>query len=109
MCGFPVLCPPLPISGNETAMLAPQLNVAQRAARDAGNLLRRALEEVDVLKVQQKGSNDFVTEVDRAAEKRIINVLQKYYPDYGILAEEGGRSEEHTSELQSLMRISYAV
>src|SRR3546814_7135878 len=26
-----------------------------------------------------------------------------------ILAVDGGRSEEHTSELQSLMRISYAV
>src|SRR3546814_3970033 len=26
-----------------------------------------------------------------------------------LSAEEGGRSEEHTSELQSLMRISYAV
>src|SRR3546814_2345642 len=30
---------------------------------------------------------------------------------YGVLAEQGAlrRSEEHTSELQSLMRISYAV
>src|SRR3546814_3220290 len=27
----------------------------------------------------------------------------------GEAGEEGGRSEEHTSELQSLMRISYAV
>src|SRR3546814_3709534 len=27
----------------------------------------------------------------------------------GIACEEDGRSEEHTSELQSLMRISYAV
>src|SRR3546814_2141686 len=31
-------------------------------------------------------------------------------PDIGILPEQGPvRSEEHTSELQSLMRISYAV
>src|SRR3546814_6307934 len=28
---------------------------------------------------------------------------------YKILTEQVGRSEEHTSELQSLMRISYAV
>src|SRR3546814_10204576 len=28
---------------------------------------------------------------------------------YGTPAEEGGRSEEHTSELQSLMRLSYSV
>src|SRR3546814_4760637 len=29
--------------------------------------------------------------------------------DHGIAEEVGDRSEEHTSELQSLMRISYAV
>src|SRR3546814_2191514 len=28
---------------------------------------------------------------------------------HGPITPEGGRSEEHTSELQSLMRISYAV
>jgi myo-inositol-1(or 4)-monophosphatase len=71
-------------------MLAPQINVAQRAARKAGNFLRRALEDASTLNVQQKGSNDFVTEVDRESEKRLIEMLQKYYPDYGILAEESG-------------------
>src|SRR3546814_3542461 len=30
-------------------------------------------------------------------------------PDYLLVAEDQERSEEHTSELQSLMRISYAV
>src|SRR3546814_8146120 len=35
------------------------------------------------------------------------NILQ-IYPSGG-LRRGGGRSEEHTSELQSLMRISYAV
>src|SRR3546814_2559113 len=29
--------------------------------------------------------------------------------DRGLVADAGARSEEHTSELQSLMRISYAV
>src|SRR3546814_17925353 len=29
--------------------------------------------------------------------------------DRAVFADAGGRSEEHTSELQSLMRISYAV
>lgn len=74
-------------------MLAPQLNVAQRAARKAGTILRRALEDVDTLPVEQKGSNDFVTEVDRASEKAIISVLRKYYPDHSILAEESGLIE----------------
>src|SRR3546814_2227207 len=33
--------------------------------------------------------------------------LTQYYPEHGHV--EHDRSEEHTSELQSLMRISYAV
>ena len=71
-------------------MLAPQVNIALRAARQAGQFIRRAAEDVQHIKVEQKGRNDFVSEVDRAAEARIIEVLQKAYPHYGILAEESG-------------------
>src|SRR3546814_3452405 len=45
-------------------------------------------------------------------EQRIAAVLHDTYEDGGITIEyieEHFRSEEHTSELQSLMRISYAV
>src|SRR3546814_989280 len=38
---------------------------------------------------------------------RKLDVLQETAKE--LEAETGGRSEEHTSELQSLMRISYAV
>ena len=65
-------------------------NIALRAARSAGNLIRRAAESSDPVSVTKKGMNDFVTEVDRAAEKRIIETLPKAYPDHGILAEESG-------------------
>src|SRR3546814_1258846 len=34
---------------------------------------------------------------------------QELYPDFDIEVRQQDRSEEHTSELQSLMRISYAV
>jgi myo-inositol-1(or 4)-monophosphatase len=71
-------------------MHAPQVNIALRAARQAGNLIRRAAENNDPLTVDQKGMNDFVTQVDRAAEARIIEVIRKAYPQHGILAEEGG-------------------
>lgn len=74
-------------------MLAPHLNIAQRAARKAGNFLRRALEDVDTLQVDQKGRNDFVTEVDQRSEQILVEILQRYYPDYGILAEEGSSFE----------------
>lgn len=71
-------------------MHAPQVNIALRAARQAGNLIRRAAENNDPLTVDSKGLNDFVTQVDRAAEARIVEVLRKAYPDHGILGEEGG-------------------
>ncbi|MFN9450510.1 MAG: inositol monophosphatase family protein [Rubrivivax sp.] len=69
----------------------PMLNIAVRAARAAGSIINRAALDVDVLKVSAKGSNDFVTEVDRAAEQAIIDILLEAYPGHGILAEESGR------------------
>lgn len=71
-------------------MHAPQVNIALRAARQAGNLIRRAAENNEPLSVDRKGINDFVTQVDRAAEARIIDVIRKAYPEHGILAEESG-------------------
>jgi myo-inositol-1(or 4)-monophosphatase len=71
--------------------LHPMLNIAVRAARAAGAIINRAALDIDVLKVARKGTNDFVTEVDRAAEEAIISTLLEAYPGHGILAEESGR------------------
>ena len=67
------------------------LNIAIKAARAAGSIINRASLDLDVLKVGQKGPNDFVSEVDRAAEQAIIETLLEAYPGHGILAEESGR------------------
>ncbi len=66
------------------------LNIAVRAARNAGNLIVRALDRVGQLSVTAKSRNDFVTEVDKQAEQEIIATLRKSYPNHGILAEESG-------------------
>jgi myo-inositol-1(or 4)-monophosphatase len=71
--------------------LHPMLNIAIRAARAAGSIINRAALDVDVLKVNTKSPRDFVTEVDRAAEARIIEILLEAYPGHAILAEESGR------------------
>ena len=68
----------------------PMMNIAVRAARNAGTVLLRYFEHADSLTVSSKGLNDFVSEVDRAAEQAIIQVLQKAYPNHAILAEESG-------------------
>jgi myo-inositol-1(or 4)-monophosphatase len=70
----------------------PALNIAVKAARRAGQIINRASNDLDLLKVTTKQPNDFVTEVDRAAESAIIETLQDAYPQYGILAEESGQT-----------------
>ncbi|AFU98161.1 inositol monophosphatase family protein [Simiduia agarivorans] len=70
--------------------MEPMLNIALRAARKAGELIERAMERVEFVAIESKGQNDFVTEVDRAAEKEIIYHLRKAYPDHAIRGEETG-------------------
>ncbi len=69
------------------------LNVAIKAARTAGAIINRAALDVESVRVSAKQTNDFVTEVDHAAEKVIIETLLGAYPDHGIWAEESGRQE----------------
>ena len=64
--------------------LHPMLNIAVRAARAAGAIINRAALDLDILKVAAKGTNDFVTEVDRAAEQAIIEILLEAYPGHGL-------------------------
>ena len=71
--------------------LHPMLNIAVKAARAAGAIINRASLDLDVLKVGTKGPNDFVSEVDQAAEQAIIEILLDAYPGHAILAEESGR------------------
>lgn len=68
----------------------PTLNIAVRAARSAGKVLLRYYERVDQIRVESKSRNDFVSEVDRAAETAIVQELRAKFPHHGILAEEGG-------------------
>jgi myo-inositol-1(or 4)-monophosphatase len=70
----------------------PMLNVAVRAARAAGRIIVRASHDIETVKVARKQRNDFVTEVDRAAEAAIIQTLKHAFPDHGFLAEESGHA-----------------
>lgn len=64
-----------------------------KAARRASQIINRASQDIDRLKIITKQQSDFVTEVDKAAEAAIIEILRDAYPDYGILAEESGLSD----------------
>src|SRR3546814_2615877 len=84
--------------------------MAGEAIKDIGRLVRRRRDHVDVVgraligivRVEAEAMIDAVAGVDVAAGCASLRAPEK-------LSIAAGRSEEHTSELQSLMRISYAV
>lgn len=83
----------------------PMLNTAVKAARRAASIINRASFDLERIKVSQKGHNDFVTEVDQAAEQAIIDVLKNAYPDHAIWAEESGPSSNLHDENENVWII----
>lgn len=76
--------------------MEPLLNIAVNAARQAGEIIIRHMEQVDHLMVTAKSNNDYFSEVDVKAEQAIINTIHKSYPEHGILAEESGSQETNS-------------
>ena len=68
----------------------PVLTIAKRAALSASRILLRHFDHLERLNITTKQRNDFVTEADLQAERDIIQILRKTYPNHGILAEESG-------------------
>ncbi len=65
------------------------LQTAINAAIEAGRYLRESRGKS--LTIEHKSSSiDPVTEVDKEAEKIIVDIIKKHYPDHTILGEEGG-------------------
>lgn len=83
----------------------PMLITAVKAARKGAAIISRATFDLDRVQVTQKGHNDFVTEVDKAAEQAIIDVLHSAYPDHAILAEESGASANLHDEAENVWII----
>jgi myo-inositol-1(or 4)-monophosphatase len=72
-------------------MLDGALNIAVKAARQAGQIILRHINRLGSIPVIEKERNDFVSEVDRAAEAEIIKELKRSFPRHAILAEESGQ------------------
>ena len=69
------------------------VNMALRAARQAAEIIARAYKDLDHVDVEHKSRNDFVTRVDKTAEKVIIDSLAKTYPNHGFYGEESGHRD----------------
>ncbi len=70
--------------------MEPMVNIALRTAHSAGEIIVRASQRIDRLKVTEKSQNDFVTEIDRMAEAEIIDQLRTAYPTHSFISEEAG-------------------
>ena len=66
------------------------MTMMDRAARKAGEKLRRDFNEVQQLQVSRKGPADFVSKADKQAEDTLYNELDRARPDWGFLLEESG-------------------
>ena len=64
------------------------LELAQAAAQLAGDVIRTAAADKALLQVRAKRPNDFVTQVDLAAEQAILRTLLGAHPDHAVRSEE---------------------
>ena len=72
------------------AVISGLMRVMEKAARKAGQRLRRDFGEIEHLQVSRKGPADFVSKADQAAERTLWDELRAARPDWGFVLEEGG-------------------
>jgi myo-inositol-1(or 4)-monophosphatase len=72
-------------------MREPIINIAVEAARLAGDIIVRAMQRLDIIKIAEKRPNDFVTNVDQRVEEEILSLIKKAYPTHSTLGEETGQ------------------
>lgn len=80
--------------------MEPMLNMALRAARKGAEVLEKAIQHRDLIKIEEKTKNDYVTEVDQAVEKEILYHLKKAYRDHRFTGEEYGSTGPENSEYE---------
>jgi myo-inositol-1(or 4)-monophosphatase len=61
----------------------------EKAALEAGSFIRKEAEVFDISKRERKGLNDFVSYVDKGAEKLLVERLAVILPEAGFITEEG--------------------
>jgi len=77
---------------NLDELIMQHLDIAIQAAKLAGSYVVEA-EKAGSFSVHSKRENDFVTDIDIAAERIIIEQIQKHFPEDAIFGEESGKSE----------------
>lgn len=68
------------------------IHVAIEAAKEAGRFLKFSIGKVRNIEVKHGEERNLVSEIDKASEKKIIDIIKRHFPTHGILAEESGAS-----------------
>lgn len=76
----------------------PMLTIAVRAARRGGTIIQRARSRLHEIDFDQKGKQDYVSQVDRDSEMAVIDTLLTAFPHHAIKAEESGEQGESDHE-----------
>ena len=71
------------------------LNIAKHAAFEAGKILQHHFRRISSKDIRIKVKNDYLTFVDEKAENKIIEIIQKEFPEHSILAEESGKQNKN--------------
>ncbi|MCD8339550.1 MAG: inositol monophosphatase [Burkholderiales bacterium] len=74
------------------------LNIAIKAAREAAKIQLRAFYRGAKIEISEKSSGDFVTDVDKASEAAIVQIISEAFPDHKFLGEETGSTGQDESE-----------
>lgn len=80
--------------------MQPMIRVASAAARKASEVIAHAFRDIDLIKVEKKAPTDFVTAVDRAVERILIDEIKERFPDHKFLGEESGVSGNPDAEVE---------
>lgn len=65
------------------------INIAVDAAKEAGKFLKDNFGKIS--SIESKGDRNLATNLDKEAEKIILDKIKTNFPDHGIIAEEGGK------------------
>ncbi|MDR1012274.1 MAG: inositol monophosphatase [Coxiellaceae bacterium] len=68
-------------------MQHPLINIAIKAVRSASKIILHAIDRLDMIHVEEKSDNDFVTVINQQAEQEIIRIIHESYPTHAIFGE----------------------
>ena len=66
----------------------PNIHFLEALAQKAGSFLKANLSKLKKHQIHFKGQNDYVTAIDQACEKMLVEKIQKSFPSHQVMAEE---------------------